>query len=198
MFTKQSRYYALPDIVTRDETGQPQQSKSLRLLPEVTGDFQHTVEANDRLDHLAYKYYQRSRQWWHINDANPAFLSPLALLGEDPVRTVRFRMYWDDADGPPPWATVRRDLPAQPGVVDLQVQDALQLTFRTVMVDGEPISVATSTPERALLVECNMLLVNVFELVALLAIHGFQQVQAEVGTRVGSPIIIPPAKVSSR
>lgn len=198
MFTKQSRYYTLPDVVTRDETGQLHQSKSLRLLPTVTGNFQHIVEANDRLDHLAYKYYQRARQWWHINDANPEFLSPLALLGEDPMRTVRFRVYWDDADGAPPWATVREDLLAQPGVADVQVLDASQLTFRTLLVDGDPISVATSTPERALLVEGNMLLLNVIDLIALLAVHGFQQVQADVSTRVGKPLVIPPASASSR
>jgi hypothetical protein len=198
MFTKQSRYYTLPDVIIRDESGQAQQSKSLRLLPEVTGNFQHTVEANDRLDHLAYKYYQRSQRWWHINDANPDFLSPLALLGKEPVQTVRFQLYWDDEDGPPPWAAVRRDLLAQPGVEELQVQDALQLTFRTLTVDEEVVSMATSTPDRALVIRCNMLLGNVGDLIALLAVHGFQQVQAEVGTRVGKPITIPPMNATSQ
>jgi hypothetical protein len=198
MFTKQSRYYSLPAVVTQDKTGQARQSKSLRLLPEVTGDFQHIIEANDRLDHLAFKYYQRPRQWWRISDANPEFLSPLALLGKEPVSIVRFRLVWDDEDGPPPWAAVRQEIRNQPGVYDVQVEDEVQLRFSTLTVEEETISTATSTPDRAILVTHNTLLVDPFSLMDTFLAHGFQQVQAAERTRVGKPITIPPANARSR
>ena len=64
MFSKISRYRKLPDTVSSDARGRSLQSKTLRLLPEVSGEFRHTVEEVDRLDHLAYKYYRQSRKWW--------------------------------------------------------------------------------------------------------------------------------------
>ena len=85
MFSKISRYRKLPDVVTIDVQGRRLESKSLRLLPEVTGIFLHTVESGDRLDHLAYKYYKQPRKWWRICDANPEFPSPQALLGKESI-----------------------------------------------------------------------------------------------------------------
>ncbi len=90
MFTKISRYYKVPDVAVPDAQGRVLASKDLRLLPEVTGTFRHRVQAGDRLDHLAHKYYSQPLQWWHICDANPEFLSPLALLGEEAIVTARF------------------------------------------------------------------------------------------------------------
>ena len=54
------------------------------------------MNAGDRLDQLAYKYYGQPLQWWHICDANPDFLSPLAPLGRgagrhDPLPGDRIR-----------------------------------------------------------------------------------------------------------
>ncbi|MCB0061845.1 MAG: hypothetical protein KDE19_07015 [Caldilineaceae bacterium] len=106
MFIKNSRYARLPDIVTTDRAGRTLPSKSLRLLPDVAGDFQHPIDDNDRLDHLAYKDYHSSERWWHICDANPEFLSPLALLGKEPLHPTRFRVVWNDTDGPPPCGCV--------------------------------------------------------------------------------------------
>lgn len=51
MFSKISRYRKLPDVVAVDAQGRRLESKGLRLLPELTGTFLHTVEAGDRLDH---------------------------------------------------------------------------------------------------------------------------------------------------
>ena len=75
-------------------------SKTLRLLPQVSGTFRHTVEDVDRLDHLAYKYYQQPRKWWRISDANPEFLSPQALLGKEPIVTDRFPVTFDGRPAP--------------------------------------------------------------------------------------------------
>lgn len=79
MFSRISRYRKLADVVTTDAKGRKLASKSLRLPPEVSGTFLHTVEEVDRLDHLAYKYYKQPRKWWRICDANPEFMSPQAL-----------------------------------------------------------------------------------------------------------------------
>src|SRR6059058_44650 len=104
MFAKISRYRKVPDVVTVDGQGRMLASKDLRMLPEVTGTFRHTVEAGDRLDHLGYKYYDQPRKWWHICDANPQFLSPQALVDQDAVVTARFPL--TVAGGEPPWAAL--------------------------------------------------------------------------------------------
>ena len=81
MFSKISRYRKVPDVTAPDARDGCWPPRTLRLLPEVTGSFRHTVDAGDRLDQLAYTYYGQPLQWWRICDANPEFLSPLALLG---------------------------------------------------------------------------------------------------------------------
>jgi hypothetical protein len=108
MFSKLSRYRRLPDVVTVDADGRALASKALRLLPDAPGDVLHTVEDGDRLDHLAFKYYNQSRDWWRIADANPDVLSPFALLGNAPHVTVRIPVSWT---GPtPPWGDLLRAL----------------------------------------------------------------------------------------
>lgn len=114
MFSKISRYRHQSDVAAVDATGRVVQSKRLRLLPEVTGDFLHTIEEGDRLDHLAYKYYKQPRDWWRIADANPAFLSPRALLGTEARATVQIPLTWD---GPAaPWSDLTRALRQTIGV----------------------------------------------------------------------------------
>lgn len=90
MFSKVSRYRKVIQLVATDRKGRRLKSTAFRLLPEVTGRFRHTVEEMDRLDHLGYKYYKQPRKWWRICDANPEFLSPLALLGKEPLITEHF------------------------------------------------------------------------------------------------------------
>lgn len=204
MFNKRSRYYPLPDVVTEDQVGQAQQAKSLRLIPEVTGDFEHIVEDSDRLDHLAHKYYQRSRHWWRICDANPAFLSPLEMVGHEPIHKVCFHLLWNDKPDsaesmvPPPWVAVRQALKSQPGVLDVQINDEVQLLFRTNEVEGEQISIADSKPDRSMLVTMNMFLTDAVSLMNLIMTFGFVQVRAEEQTRIGKPITIPPANGRNR
>src|SRR5262252_9662649 len=103
MFSKISRYRKLPDVTSPDAQGRTLSAKSLRLLPDVTGTFVHTINAGDRLDQLAYKYYSQPLQWWNICDGNPEFLSPLSLLGGDAVVTTSFPV---TASDPPPWAAL--------------------------------------------------------------------------------------------
>ena len=80
MFSKISRYRKVPIVTAPDALGRLLAATDLRLLPNVSGDFRHTVDAGDRLDQLAYKYYSQPLQWWNICDANPEFLSPLATV----------------------------------------------------------------------------------------------------------------------
>ncbi|MBC7983332.1 MAG: hypothetical protein H7Y02_05685, partial [Candidatus Obscuribacterales bacterium] len=70
MLSKRSRYYALEEVVHPDRAGVLRKTSSVRPLPLVSGQFLHTVDANDRLDLLAYKYYRQSLHWWRVCDAN--------------------------------------------------------------------------------------------------------------------------------
>jgi hypothetical protein len=79
----------------------PRKTTELRPIPEVGGKFLHTIEASDRLDHLAYKYYRQSLHWWRICDANPDAPSPRHLLGQVPQAAIEFAVRWTAAS--PPW-----------------------------------------------------------------------------------------------
>jgi|GEM_PF-418160 len=114
MFSRISRYRGLPDVVVPDARGRAVESKSLRLLPDADGALLHTVEEGDRLDHLAHRYFGQPRSWWHIVDANPEFLSPPALLGNEPGTAVEIPVEWTGAT--PPWSGLLRALRGTRGV----------------------------------------------------------------------------------
>ena len=126
MFFKNSRYRKLLDEVTVDVKGRRLLSKSLRLLPEVTGTFQHTLEESDRLDHLAYKYYKQPRKWWRLCDANPEFMLPQDLLGKTPFLTQHFPLTFDDPGSEPPWTQLLNRINALVGVEDAWLDDSEQ------------------------------------------------------------------------
>lgn len=156
MFSKISRYRKLPDIVTTDVKGRNSESKSLRLLPEVSGTFLHTVEEVDRLDHLAFKFYRQPRKWWRICDANPEFMSPQALLGKEPIVTYRFPLTPAVNGVHPPWAELLKQLGEIVGVENLQVVEEVQLLSET------------QTYERAIIVTYNQMNVNAGELAGVI------------------------------
>jgi len=114
MFFKNSRYYKLLDIVTTDGRERRVKSKAFRPAAEVGGVFRHTLEEPDRLDHLAYKYYRKPRKWWRICDANPEFMSPLALLGQEPLITEHFPVSTEKPVAP--WPALLRALRETVGV----------------------------------------------------------------------------------
>lgn len=137
MFSKLSRYRKLPDVVTTDAKGRALRSKSLRLLPEVSGDFFHTVEEIDRLDHLAYKYYRQPRKWWRICDANPAFMSPQGLLGGEPLVTARFPLAFT---GPhPPWSELLQALSETVGVDQAWMDGGRRLPEVQITLGSAPL-----------------------------------------------------------
>jgi len=85
MFGPGSRYRNLPQLTSIDAQGGRQVSTGLRLIPHTSGQFLHTVNAYDRLDLLAFKYYSDATRWWQISDANPEFPFPLDLLDRSPL-----------------------------------------------------------------------------------------------------------------
>ena len=119
MFAKNSRYYKLENSAELDGRGQVFEAKKLRLLPDTPGQFQHIVEGSDRLDTLAYKYYQDSPQWWRLCDANPEFQFPTDLIGKSPLRTERFTLQWDQNHIP--WSGLADSLVQVLGVEKVQI-----------------------------------------------------------------------------
>ena len=188
MFSKISRYRKLPDVTAPDPQGRVLASKELRLLPQVTGTFRHTIDTGDRLDQLAYKYYSQPLQWWNISDANPEFLSPLAMLGKDAVVTTRFPV---SAAGDPLWANLFAAVSAVLGVEDVKVEEDVQL----VPVAGQTIPALVEQFSRVVLVTYNRLNVTATTLAATIEAAGFVVMPFADVDQVGQEIIIPPKPI---
>ncbi len=170
MFFKHSRYRKLPDEVTVDYKGRRLPSKRLRELPTVTGVFSHTIEDSDRLDHLAYKYYQQPRNWWRICDANPEFMSPQELLGKTPIVTQRFPLSYTAFEDSPAWAMLLTELASQVGVDDVWL----------------------SSDETFITVTFNHMNVQSSDLAGMLEAAGFTVESPQTISRTGKQITIPP------
>jgi hypothetical protein len=195
MFRKISRYYKLPDDVVVDPSGQTQKSKSVRLLPAVEGRFQHTVEAADRLDHLAFKYYKQPRKWWRVCDGNPAFLSPLDLLGDGGIVTDRFPLAPIDDTMVPPWAALRREVMRLAGVLDLEIHETSELVEELRTLGADEVAVWADAFAWAALVTYNPLNVGIAALAAAMETAGFRPGEPIRNGRVGKTIMIPPDSV---
>jgi len=191
MFTKQSRYRRVPDVAVPDARGRVLAAKDIRPLPDVTGTFRHTVNSGDRLDQLAYSYYGDPLQYWHICDANPQFLSPLALLGAEPVTTTVFPVAV--AAGDPPWAVALTALLATVGVEDATVQEQADLVEQRQVVGGQQVTVVVQRFSRALLVTYNRINVDAAALSAVIAAAGFTVGPPADTGQLGQQIVIPPA-----
>ena len=190
MFSRISRYYRLPDIVTTDAKGRTLVSKALRLSPPVQGSFRHTLEEVDRLDHLAYKYYQQPRKWWRISDANPDFMSPAALLGKGPVVTERFSLTFPSPQ--PPWATLIQDLTGRVGVEEVKVEEEVHLVPEQQTLNGQTLTVHVEQFERAVVVTYNQLNLSSADIGEAMQALGFGVEPPERIGRVGKQISIPP------
>jgi hypothetical protein len=119
MFTQNSRYQKLPEIVTIDSKGRVLRSKTLRPLPPVTDTVRHVITSMDHLDNLAYEYYQQPTRWWHICDANPEFMSPQALLGKEPIATARIPF----TNNTLPWGPFFKQLSQKIGIEKVWLED---------------------------------------------------------------------------
>jgi hypothetical protein len=191
MFSRISRYQKLPDMVTTDAQGRTLPSKTLRLLPQVSGTFRHTVEEVDRLDHLAFKYYQQPRKWWRISDANPEFMSPQALLGKEPIVTDRFPLTFDGNGTQPPWSTLVRNLTEGVGVEAVKVLEEIRLVPQAHPVGEQTFTVYVEQFELAVEVTYNQMSVSAGDLASIMADLGFVVSQPERIGRGGKQIIIP-------
>jgi hypothetical protein len=189
MFSRISRYRTLPDVVTTDAEGRTLVSKTLRPVPQAPGTFRHTVEEADRLDHLAYKYYQQPGKWWRINDANPEFRSPQALLGKEPIVTDRFPVTFDGAQ--PPWAALVQNLTQRIGVEEVKVVEEIHLAPKAQTVGGQSVTVQVEQFERALLVTYNQVNMGARDLAGIITASGFAVRPPERIGRLGRQIIIP-------
>jgi hypothetical protein len=134
MFSKSSRYRKMQQVLAIDAKGRTMVSLESRLLPEVTGKFHHTIEGADRLDNLSFKYYKQSKKFWRLCDANPDFLSPLALLGKEPIVTTRFPLTISDYDGELRWADLLKSLTGRLGVLDINVMEDVRLIPESVFM----------------------------------------------------------------
>lgn len=194
MFSKISRYYKVPDVAVPDPQGRVLASKDLRLLPTVTGTFRHTVQAGDRLDHLSHKYYSQPLQWWHICDANPEFLSPLALLGDEVIVTTRFPLTISSG-GVPPWGILFRTLHSVLGVENIQVIEDVELVLEEKKIGNQTVPVFEDRYHWEVRVVYNRLNVTPETLIKRIEeIEGdlFKvTAPAEIG-QLGQQIIVPP------
>lgn len=192
MFSKISRYRKLPNVTSLDAQGRVLSSKELRLLPQVTGTFRHTVDSGDRLDQLGYKYYGQPLQWWNIADANPRFLSPLALIGKDAVVTTRFPV---EIAGVPPWSGLLQALQSVLGVEDVEIEEDAQLVQQTVTVGGQTITEFVEQFTRSVLVTYNQLNVTAASLATSISAVGLTVMPFVDVDQIGQEIIIPPQPV---
>ena len=74
MFAPNSRYAAIPNATYTDRSGRVIVYKRLRPIPDAPVQQLHRVVQGDRLDLLAFRYYDDPEQFWRICDANRALL----------------------------------------------------------------------------------------------------------------------------
>lgn len=74
MFFKGSRYENVPEAVHVDARGRQIPYKLLRITPAAPALQTHTVRALDRLDMIAFQYYDDPEQFWRVCDANLAVI----------------------------------------------------------------------------------------------------------------------------
>jgi len=178
-------------VAVPDARGRVLAAKDIRPLPEVTGTFRHTVDAGDRLDQLSYSFYGDPLRYWHICDANPQFLSPLALLDKEPVVTTRFPV--TVAAGDPPWTAALRGLSATVGVVGATVDEQVALVPQRQTVGGQQVTVIVKSFTRAVLVTYNRLNINREQVSAVIGTAGFAVGPPADSGQLGQEIVIPPA-----
>ncbi len=193
MFSKTSRYQKLPDDVTADVRGRRLRSKSLRLAPPADARFAHLLEEGERLDHLAYKYYQQPRDWWRICDANPELLSPWELIGAEPWTTVEIEV--THSGSRPPWAPLLAALRRSPGVTGARYGNA-EWPFPHVEKASGADETTTEADEATrhwlLVLDFNRLTTTLDELATVIESKGFTATAPRQVGRVGRPLSIPP------
>ncbi|MCP5048739.1 MAG: hypothetical protein GY940_16330 [bacterium] len=193
MFSKESRYLNLGNIVTTDARGRSLESRRLRPPVEVEGSFRHTLEESERLDHLAFKYYRKSQKWWRICDADLAFKSPLALTGKEPVVRTGFTVSYQTGEGSDaPWYRLLETLKGLTGTADVMLTEELQLVPEEREYKDELVTVRAEQYISVITVTHNTLNIDAVELAAAIQTEGFNVDETKPVGRVGKQIVIPP------
>ena len=194
MFTKSSRYSKLPDVVAVDAKGRRLASKSLRLLPEVSGTFRHIVNQGDRLDHLAHKYYKDSKKWWRIVDANPEIADPAALLGAHVLVAVHISI--NPIQNPPRWDRLVSTLAATPGVAKVTLEKEIRMETKRIILtrDGadHEVRVEGEVIQTVLALTLNHAVIEIPTLGSSIEAMGFRTGLILTEERTGKRIVIPP------
>lgn len=189
MFTKGSRYRKLPEVVLAGADGRPRRAVEPRPLPPAPGVLLHTLAEGERLDTIANAYYRQPRKWWQICDANPEFLSPLALLGQEPLATARFPLALASRCTQAPWDALLRALTALVGVEDVQIEETW---LPPEWPASSPQGAEPERYARAVVVVFNRMTLSVTQLAAAItAVRGLEPGQPELSERAGAPIAIP-------
>lgn len=174
MIQEDSRYFALPEISVRDPQGVIRRSVAPRLRSYAQGGLRalHTIRQNDRLDALAQQYFQDSREWWRIADANPAFLSPRELLSDGVFHRCDIMLL-----APQAWrrADLQRELAREAGVVKIVIFSATTRDARRFR----------------LLVQYNRILFSETALVNRLTDDGCEILELRREERIGRSLRIP-------
>src|SRR6266850_2336654 len=195
MFANNSRYRALQDVVSVNAGARTQVIKDLRQIPVVEGDFRHTAAQTDRPDHLAFKYYKQPSKWWRICDANPEFMSPQALLGQEPVEVARFPVTFS---GTPPWTELVRRLEALIGVEDVKVSEDSEIVAEEQVIGGQTVTLNTERFVRSATVTYNSTNLDAARIASAIEALGFEVAEPQRIGRAGKEIVIPPDAAGSR
>ncbi len=70
MFFKGSRYADVETLEMEDAQGRTVGYKAIRFTPKTPARMGHEVEQGERLDHIAYAWFQDTERFWRICDAN--------------------------------------------------------------------------------------------------------------------------------
>lgn len=86
MFFEGSRYEDVDTHTITDENGRTVRYKKTRFIPGADAQRRHQVSQDERLDHIAFEYYQDPERFWRICDANRALWPP--DLVDEPGRWI--------------------------------------------------------------------------------------------------------------
>lgn len=86
MFFQGSRYEGIETDELIDGNGRVVPFKKVRFIPETHARLGHLVRQDERLDHIAHRYYRDPERFWRICDANRT-MRPDDLTAQ-PGRTI--------------------------------------------------------------------------------------------------------------
>ena len=81
MFFRGSRYEAIAHAELATADGRVIRYKRVRFIPDTPGTLSHPVAQGDRVDLIAYQFFNDPEQFWRICDANLVF-RPEELVAE--------------------------------------------------------------------------------------------------------------------